>query len=407
MSDIHIGAFRQDELKEPLMEAFETAIDVCLERGIDFVVMAGDIFDSNIPDLQSVKRAVAKIRSAVERGVRFYVVYGSHDFSPNYASIVDVLESAGLFKKVDLTERTGDRLHLRFLRDPTGAKLCGLSGKRLSLDREDYASLEASELSAEAGFKIFVFHGAIEELKPSGLSEMGAMPAAMLPEGFNYYAGGHVHARSLTSLPGRPNIAYPGPLFGGDYRDLEPVARGEKRGMYIVEFEDEVKAVDFVPVTTCEIVEFQFDAGGMNPLEAGRELRQLAGSWEVNSRIVLLRVYGELSGGKTTELDISTVRKELMERGARYILVNSNQLTSKEMKIVEARRSKAETEEELFGQQIKSVKVSRPELKGDAGVRLSIDLLRSLRESRRENETKGDYEERITKAGSAVLGLDK
>jgi DNA repair exonuclease SbcCD nuclease subunit len=406
MSDIHIGAFRQEELKEPLMKAFETAIDICMQKEVDFVIMAGDIFDSNIPDLQSVRRAASKVREAAQNGIRFYVVYGSHDFSPNYASIVDVLESAGLFKKVEVAEKIDGRIHLKFIVDPSGAKLCGISGKRLSLDRFDYESLDSSELTSEVGFKIFVFHGAIEELKPSGLGEMEAMPADLLPEGFDYYAGGHVHNRSLTSLPGRPNIAYPGPLFGGDYRDLEPVARGEKRGMYIVDFGKGVNRIDFIPIEPCEIAEFSFDAGGMNPVEASRKLHEIANTWEVKDRIILLRVYGQLSGGRTTEVDIATVKKELVGRGAKYVLVNSGQLMSRETMVVEVRRTKAETEAELFGKQITTVKVSEPSLKGEKGVKLSLDLLRSLREGRKENETKGDYEDRILKAGSGVLKLE-
>src|ERR1700681_603363 len=102
MSDIHIGAFgnRQPELKELVLRAFDLAVDKCIDAGVDFVVIAGDTFDSNIPDLSSVKHAAAKILKAKEQGISFYVVYGSHDFSPNYSSIVDVLESAGLLTKL-------------------------------------------------------------------------------------------------------------------------------------------------------------------------------------------------------------------------------------------------------------------------------------------------------------------
>lgn len=406
MSDIHIGAFRQEELKEPLLKAFETAIEVCVQKEVDFVIMAGDIFDSNIPDLQSVRRATSKIREAAEEGIRFYVVYGSHDFSPNYASMVDVLESAGLFKKVEIAEKTDGRTHLKFISDPSGAKLCGISGKRLSLDRFDFASLDAAELTSEPGFKIFVFHGAVEELKPSELEAMDAMPAQFLPEGFAYYAGGHVHSRSLTSLPGRPNIAYPGPLFGGDYRDLESMARGESRGMYIVDFEDVVNRIDFIPIKSCEIVELSLYVGGMNSIEASRKLHEITNNFESGDRIILLRVYGQLSAGKMSEVDIASVKKELLRLGARYVLVNSGQLTSKESVVVRVGRTKTETECELFNRQISNVSVSEPSLKGKNGVKLSLDLLSCLRQVRKENETKQDYEGRIVKAGLSVLRLE-
>ena len=186
LSDIHIGAFRQPELKELLLEAFDKAVDRCVEERVSFVIMSGDVFDSNIPDLSSVKRAARKIREARETGIRFYIVYGSHDFSPNYSSIVDVLESAGLFSKAERSTKTADGLRLEFIRDPSGAAICGLSGKKVSLDRADYESLDKNSLSAEEGLKIFVFHGAIDELKPEELGMIAGMPASYLPEGFDY-----------------------------------------------------------------------------------------------------------------------------------------------------------------------------------------------------------------------------
>ena len=120
MSDIHIGAFRQPELKGLLLDAFEAAVDRCIEEKVVFIVMAGDIFDSNIPDLSSVRRAARKMKEAADAGIRFYVIYGSHDFSPNYSSIVDVLDGAGLFTKVEAKSRVGEKTILSFVQDPSG-----------------------------------------------------------------------------------------------------------------------------------------------------------------------------------------------------------------------------------------------------------------------------------------------
>ncbi len=71
-------------------------MDICVERAVDFIVVSGDLFDSNIPDMALANAAVKKIREITERDISFYVVYGSHDFSPTQTSIVDLIESAGL-----------------------------------------------------------------------------------------------------------------------------------------------------------------------------------------------------------------------------------------------------------------------------------------------------------------------
>lgn len=273
MSDIHIGAFRQPELRDLVTRAFDQAIGKCVDEDVDFVIMSGDIFDSNIPDLASVRKATSRIREARDRGIRFYVVYGSHDYSPNHASVVDVLESAGLFTKVERGTVKDGKLELEFVVDESGAKICGISGKKLSLDRAEYESLDRKKLESEPGFKVFVFHGAIDELKPQSLSAMEGMPASYLPADFDYYAGGHVHSHSSQDLPGRRNVVFPGPLFATDFRDLEPLAEGAESGFYIVDFEKEVNEVTFTPTKVCDVLGLEYSANGKDaPADQARAI---------------------------------------------------------------------------------------------------------------------------------------
>jgi DNA repair protein SbcD/Mre11 len=406
MSDIHIGAFRQPELKDLVARAFDQAIDRCIEERVDFIIMSGDIFDSNIPDLLSVRRATSRIRQATESGVRFYVVYGSHDYSPNHASIVDVLESAGLFTKVQRGETKDGKLELGFIHDKTGAKICGISGKKLSLDRTDYESLDRERLESEPGFKVFVFHGAIDELKPQSLSAMEGMPASSLPANFDYYAGGHIHEHSSQDIQGR-TIVYPGPLFATDFRDLEPIANGAERGFYIVDFQTEVNRVSFVPVKVCDVVGLEYSAQGKSAQQAGHELMALARTADVEGKVVLLRVSGELSEGPTSDINFLSIRKELASRGPVCVLPNFSRLASKQLVVpVGTPKPPQETAREFFSQRIASVKSSEPKLTGERGVELSVELLKSLSEERKDDETKSDYQARTEQTGVDVLGLE-
>jgi len=390
MSDIHIGAFRQPELRDLVTQAFDVAITRCIDSGVDFVIMSGDIFDSNIPDLSSVRKATAKIREARERGIRFYVVYGSHDFSPNHASVVDVLESAGLFTKVDQGQASDGKLELDFVVDKTGAKICGISGKKLSLDRAEYESLDRQKLESEPGFKIFVFHGALEELKPKSLSAMEGMPAFYLPSGFDYYAGGHVHSHGSHDLTGRRNIVYPGPLFATDFRDLEPLANGVENGFYMVDFESEVNKVTFTSAKVCEVVSLDYSAHEKNSQQAKRELSNLVRSSDVRGKVVLLKVHGELSEGSTSDLGLPLIRKELTAKGPICVLPNIAQLTSKDLAVLPGLpKAPHQTEREFFSQRIASVKSTESRLNGESGAEVSLELLKSLKEERRENESKG------------------
>jgi DNA repair exonuclease SbcCD nuclease subunit len=406
MADIHIGAFRQPELKRLLLEAFEQAIDRCVEEGVAFVVMSGDIFDSNIPDLSSVRRATLKMKEAADRGVRFYVVYGSHDFSPTYASIVDVLEGAGLFTLLGRVREEAGQLELDFVVDPSGVKLCGISGKKLSIDIDDFKRLDREHLESEPGFKIFVFHGALEEMKPPGLEQMKAMPVGFLPPGFNYYAGGHVHDRSLKSFPRRQNVAFPGPLFATEYAELVQLAHGGQRGFYLVDFDDEVTKVKFIPIKTCEVSEVSYSARGKSSGQVSDELMAIARQTNVKNQVVLLTVHGELGSGKTSDIDFVAIRKQLMATGPLLVLSNYSRLSSPDLAgSALAPKPPHATERELFQRQIAGAKSEEKKLLGEHGVSLSLELLKAMKEDRNENENKGEYQRRIEKNGLQVLGL--
>lgn len=405
MSDIHIGAFRQPELRRLLLEAFEKAIDRCVSERVSFVILAGDIFDSNIPDLASVRRAAEKMKQAIDSGIRFYAIYGSHDFSPNYSSIVDVLNGAGMFTKAEELSTSGGGTALAFVQDPSGAKICGISGRKLSIDRDAYATLDKSGLEAETGFKIFVFHGAIEELKPPTLERMEAMPVAHLPSGFNYYAGGHVHSHTLRSLPGYRNVAYPGPLFATDYTELLQLARGESRGFYLVEFDDDISSVDFIPIKVCDVVELHYSADGRSSNQVSKELMEMASGARVPEKVVLLTVEGELAEGKTSDVDFFAIRKQLNSSGPLVVLSNYSRLTSREQTRFQPPKPIQVTERELFEREISQLKSEEASLRGQKGVALAVELLRALKDGKKENENKGDYEDRTVRMGFGVLGL--
>jgi len=276
LSDIHIGAFRQPALQNLVLKAFDDALDICVERGVDFVIVSGDLFDSNIPDMGLVNGAVRKIREVKDKGIQFYIVYGSHDFSPTQTSIVDILKSAGLFTKVTKGKEENGKLELEFqIDEKTGAKLCGISGRRLGIEKRYFEILDRENLEREEGFRIFIFHGAVTEYKPRQAFEAESIPLSSLPKGFAYYAGGHIHDEFLTKEHGY-NLAYPGTLFASEYRDLEKNARGQKRGFFIATFSDKISHIEFVKLPVCDYQLIEYDANGKNSARVHNELLEIA-----------------------------------------------------------------------------------------------------------------------------------
>jgi exonuclease SbcD len=355
--------------------------------------------------------AVRKLREIQTQRIPIYIVYGSHDFSPTQSSIVDLLESSGLFRKVTKGKVVENKLQLEFEVDErTGAKLCGISGRRLGIDRGYYDILDRETLEKEEGFKIFAFHGALSEYKPKYIAEADSMPISLLPKGFDYYAGGHVHEKTHDNAHGY-NITYPGTLFGADYRDLETSARGQERGFYIVQFTSKIEQTEFVPISTCGYDSIEYDANNKNATQVEEDLLRIAQQKkDFTGQLVLLKISGEMAGGKSADLDFQAIKKILKENGAIEVQLNYQKLTSKQyasIHVASLGEEAQKIEERLFKEHIGTVKVDSQKLKGDAGVALSKELLPVLKQAKKENETKAGYENRVVADAAKTLGLQE
>ena len=407
VADCHIGASRDTVLQNIELTAFEKAMDKCVQEKVDFILVSGDLFHVNVPDMSAANKAVKKMREVRDNGIPIYVIYGTHDYSPNETSMVDILNSAGLIKKIVKGKVVGNKLELQFFTDPkTGAKLTGLSARKIGLEKDFFEILDREKLEKEAGFKIFAFHSALTELKPDYLAQMESIPISLLPKHFNYYAGGHIHQNFLTQLPGYEKIGYPGPLFAGYPRDLELSAKGEKRGFYIVSFKEKIEKVEFINVSVCDYIYFEYDASNKNSAEAQEELLKELDELDAENKFVVLRLKGELCGGKTSDISSTRIRNLLMEKGAVYVTINRFALSSKEYVGIRVVGEDMPTiESRLFRENIGAVKVSNEFLKEDAGTKLAIELLKVVRQGQKFNEAKKDYEERVRRDAIEILGL--
>ena len=145
--------------------------------------------------------------------------------------MLDVLENAGLCINVAKGEIVSEKLKLNFTVDKkTGVKITGIIGKKGGLEKSYYEDLLREELEKEEGYKIFMFHSLLSELKPKEFEKVDSQPLSLLPKNFNYYAGGHPHFVFAKEIEGYGLIAYPGPLFPNNFAELEKLERG---GFYI------------------------------------------------------------------------------------------------------------------------------------------------------------------------------
>jgi hypothetical protein len=407
IADVHLGAHREPALRNMEAEAFSTAMDKCIEMQMDFILVCGDLFHVGIPDLGVVDSALAKMMEVRQAGIPIYAIYGSHDYTPTGTSVIDILSTAGALTNISRWNVEGGRLRLKvFTDEKSGARLAGISARRIGLESKYYEILDRNALEELDGFKVFAFHSGITQFRPPSLAEMETVDISLFPKGFQYYAGGHIHQRGEFKAEGYSRVVFPGPLFIGYGRDMEDVARGEKRGLFFVEFDQEVRRVSFVPVEALSGVFRELSVAGLNVAEANRLLASLFEGAELKGKLVALKVYGELAGGRPADLQLAALKSKLTGVGASYVYLNRAGLTTREAQNVAlAAQDPAVIERRLFEQETGRVNVSESGLVGRRGIETASELLRVLRHPPRGAEQKKDYERRMIRDGAAILRL--
>ncbi len=404
MADCHLGGWREPMLREAGLQCFERAVDICIEERVDFILISGDLFDSSRPAIEVMERVVAAMKEARDREIRIYVIEGSHDFSPTGKTMTKVLEKTGLFTRAAKANRTeDDKLRLRFIEDEGGVKIAGVVGRWGALETTLYEALDRKALLREEGFKILMFHTGLEELKPREMGEAKVMPISLLPKGFDYYAGGHVHTRIEHDWEGLGRIVYPGPLFPTNFKELETLESG---GFYVVtKYGDELKT-EWRRLNLYEIFKVQVNADGKTVERVEDDIKGKLEGEETEGKIVLLRVEGTLSAGKPSDIDFRRISESLYDRGARLVKKNTSKLSTLEYEEIKVT---ATTREELEDRLIRehAGRWGLGDLDRDAQIELTNIMMKVLAEEQRPGERKNDYDERIKRNAVSALGLEE
>ncbi len=408
LADTHLGRQKDEKLRSIEKKVFQNTIDEILKNQVDFVLIAGDFFDINIPDMETQKLAFEQFKKIKDRDIPIYVIYGSHDSSPNSTAAIDLLDSGGFFTKITIAESEEGKINLSFFVDPkTGVKITGLPGLKSSRDITYYEQLDRNSLESEYGFKIFMFHGGIKEMIKDNIPGDDFMPLSYLPKNFDYYAGGHMHKFSDESYPDYTNVVYPGTLFSGHHMDFVDNANGQKRGFVLVEFEKNIEKVEFIEIPNIEYVLIEIDAKNKKSTSVDTELRTKIKESEVKDKLVIINVKGELSEGKTTEIDFSEIKDELSEKGVLSVLINRNQFSSREYSITSVKGSnKEEIETNIFKENIGQLSLEEEKLLGESGISIAKSLLKELGQPKLDNEKDQEYNNRIEIQAFETLEID-
>lgn len=225
IADSHLGKrqYGLSEREEDFYDAFKEACDKLLDKGIDVLLLSGDVFDSSRPPNKALLKFEESVRGLIENGVKIYAISGDHDF-PKRRDVPPLMLFARLGIRYlwtgNICAEEGDYI------------ICGIQSHPRSFREKvlkTFREIEA-KFRQNDGFKILMLH--------QGLSNFSRYASEFsleeLPKNANYYAMGHLHSYLFKKLGGESFLVYPGSLEIVDTTEIEEYRLGRK-GPVVVE----------------------------------------------------------------------------------------------------------------------------------------------------------------------------
>ena len=61
MADVHIGSWRDPNLRGLVVAAFSKAVDFCIEQKVNFLLISGDLFNTSLPPIDLLKIVISNL----------------------------------------------------------------------------------------------------------------------------------------------------------------------------------------------------------------------------------------------------------------------------------------------------------------------------------------------------------
>jgi DNA repair exonuclease SbcCD nuclease subunit len=225
ISDTHLGYARFEE------DAFVQAERAFLaaSESADAILFAGDVFDTKIPKLETLDRAIAMLKKVK---IPVFAIHGNHERrAKELINPARLLSTSGV-----MTYLHGEAVPF----NSNGEKLQILGIGNIP---DEYADEAIKKVIAErfvpekGAFRILLIHQSIRELMPHGKNELSLEYLETLP--FDLIVNGHLHGKDVL-MKGR--FLIPGSTV------ITQLKKEETAGKGFFMFDTATKKADFVPI---------------------------------------------------------------------------------------------------------------------------------------------------------------
>jgi DNA repair exonuclease SbcCD nuclease subunit len=240
-----------EEIRQASRRAFENLIDLAIDEAVDFVLIAGDLFDGDWKDYNTGLCFIKQVRRLSAARITVFIISGNHD-------------AAG---KMTRSLPYPENVHVFSFRKPESKILEDLS---VAVHGQSFAKAAVTENLAidypdpiPGYFNVGLLHTSLtgrqghENYAPCALGDL-------INKGYDYWALGHVH--QFETVAANPPVVFPGCIQGRHIREAGP------KGCVLVRVEAgiplEITRYD-IDVTRWERVDV--DLGGVSTMDQIQE----------------------------------------------------------------------------------------------------------------------------------------
>jgi exonuclease SbcD len=251
-----------DMLRTATRRAFTNLCDEAIALAVDFMIIAGDLYDGNWKDFNTGIFFCKEMGRLQSVGIPVYVLYGNHDAESEMTKTLQMPDNVHVFK----SGKDGTVFELPHL----NVVLAGRSFKEAATT-ENLAENYPPPVPGK--FNIGVLHTALEG-KSAHPKYAPCQESQLHASGYQYWALGHVHEHAI--MRGAATIVFPGNRQGRNVRETGP------RGAVLITVDDDGACeVERLLVDVLRWHVLEADVSGCNDLDAvvlqvGRALEDIA-----------------------------------------------------------------------------------------------------------------------------------
>ncbi len=377
LADCHLGSWTIPELRNLNFESFQFALSECIKESVDFVLIAGDLFDSSYPPIDILKQAFQEFRKIKEARIPVFIIAGSHDYSVSGKTFLEVLEKAGFCKNVSLYAEKNGKIVL----EPTlykGAAIYGYPGKKAGLEVDEIKKIKLED--SPGLFKILMLHTAIKDAVRNPLIK--SVDQDTLPN-VDYLALGHLHASYAKS--GR---VYPGPTFPNNILELEEL----KYGTFFI-FNNGTLQKKEIKIKEVYVLNLEV----RNTLNIEDNIVPFLEKENLEDKIVILKLFGIVEQGTLSDISLKKVERLVKQKKAFCFLKSTSKLHVEEKELHVNPLSSEDMEDSI----VKKFQESNPNKFNS----LIHPLMRALQIDKLDDEKSSIFEERLISETGKILKI--